>query len=135
MVADVLLLQHRRKALVLIIQYQITSIFSYATLITLQNDFHRSLCTVPRVSMSTLLPLIIFIILPYAVSKLHVSLQEFLSCLRFLSVHHVLHMPPQEVVKRPDVWCPRRPGLWTKTSSKYEGGGVPRGEGKRDGGS
>jgi hypothetical protein len=50
-------------------------------------------CTVLYVQFCAsqhMLPLIIFIIFPYAVGGLHVSLQEFLSYLRFLPVDRVL---------------------------------------------
>jgi len=63
----------------------LTSILICAVLITLHNCLHSS----ARLR-EHLLPLIISVIFPYAVSGLHVSLQEFLSYLRFLPVGRVL---------------------------------------------
>lgn len=47
------------------------------------------------------------------------SLQDF-SYLPFLPVDHVPHVTPQEAVSWWEVWWPRTPGPWTKTSTMPE---------------
>jgi hypothetical protein len=55
-------------------------------------------------------------------------------CKRYLLVDHALHVPPPEVFKEREVWWPRRLGLWTKTSTKYEGTVFARDGSKNEGG-
>ena len=61
----------------------------------------------------------------------HDSSQEIFSYLLFVTVDHVVH-PPQEVANGHEIWWPHGPGLWTKTSTRYEGVQFPRGEINRE---
>lgn len=55
--------------------------------------------------------------------------------MRFLLVDHAIHLPPPEVFKERDIWWSRRLGLWTKTSTRYEGIVFAREGSNKEGGS
>jgi hypothetical protein len=121
-----------RKASVLI-TYQ--RILTNVTLITVQSVLRCSVCTIQRVSKRIYCLSDNFIISSYAVSGRHALLQDFFSFLPFLLVDLVLHVSPREGIQGREMRWPARPGLWTKTSSRFEEVVFARGGPKRDSGS
>ena len=61
-------------------------------MITVQNDLCSSLCSILCFSNRICCHSNNFITSTYIVSKLHDSLQRFVSCLQFLLVYHVFHV-------------------------------------------
>ena len=54
-------------------------------------------------------------------SDYYMTVQEFFCCVWFLSIDHVLHVPPQEVVKLHEIWWSCRPDLVDQTPMRYKG--------------
>jgi hypothetical protein len=97
------------------------SIFIYATLITVQNDLHCSVCTIVHTSKTIFCLSDSFIGPSYAITGQHDLLQEFVSCVWFLLVDHAhASYAVQETVRGCEIWYSHRPGLWTNMSVRYK---------------
>jgi hypothetical protein len=126
MLIVVLMLQHERNASFPIGRYQITPIFGYVTLTADQNDFHRSLPTIIRISNTICCPSF------PATQSSHSTI-----CCNSSSLACRFRRQPVSFtcLTGPEVRWPRRPDLCPKLCTTHEGVMFAVGGRKREGNS